>query len=62
MPIHNDVDEKGHYYQWGQHGHKYYYKCPKNPGKQCTCKTSMSRDRAKRLAIRQMQAAYVNGY
>ena len=25
MPLHNRYDRYGHYYQYGDHGYKYYY-------------------------------------
>lgn len=25
MPVHSGIERGKHYYQWGQHGKKYYY-------------------------------------
>ncbi len=25
MPVHKSKDSNGHFYRWGEHGHKYYF-------------------------------------
>lgn len=52
MPIYNKHDSKGHYYQWGNHGHKYYYHAGNN----------IQRLQAHERAKIQAAAAYANGY
>lgn len=52
MPVVRGVDSKGTYYQWGDHGKKYYY---------ITSDTN-SRSRAKHKAGLQGRAAYAHGY
>ena len=52
MPVRRHHDNKGPYYQWGDHGKKYRY----TPG------DKDSRERAKRGATRQGQAAHAHGY
>jgi short-subunit dehydrogenase len=52
MPVRRRHDNKGPYYQWGDHGRKYRY----SPG------DKDSRERAKRGATRQGQAAHAHGY
>ena len=52
MPVHRGADSIGVYYQWGDHGRRYYYQS-NNP---------ISRMLAKAKAIRQAQAIYSNGY
>ena len=52
MPVQRRHDNKGPYYQWGDHGRKYRY----TPG------DKDSRQRAKRSATRQGQAAHARGY
>lgn len=52
MPVRYQLDMKGHYYQWGDHGKRYYFD-PRNEA---------SRKLAKSKAIAQMQAAHLNGY
>lgn len=53
MPVHNGRDKNGSYYQWGSRGKKYYY----TPG------NKTSREKAKKLAIRQAVAiSYSTGY
>lgn len=52
MPIHRGTDALGYYYQWGQHGHKYYYA----PG------NGLSRQYARERARKQARAAYSRGY
>lgn len=49
MPIHTGLDSRGHYYQWGHHGKKYYYQ-------------ASNAKQAYQLAERQARAAYYNGY
>ncbi len=51
MPIFEGRDRVGMFYQWGNHGKRYYYK-----------NNQPARSRAYRLALRQAQAAYANGY
>jgi hypothetical protein len=50
MPIHNRTDSQGHYYQWGDHGHKYYYH------------DSHSKQKAYQQALTQARAIYYHGY
>lgn len=52
MPINRKKDTKGYYYQWGNHGKKYYY----------TANNPRSRDMAKSKAVKQAQAVYSSGY
>jgi hypothetical protein len=52
MPVHNGKDSLGSFYQWGNHGHKYYY----------ISGNSRSRLSARGKATRQGRAAYANGY
>jgi hypothetical protein len=52
MPVRRGHDSKGPYYEWGGHGRKYRY----TPGNKA------SRERAKRAATRQGQAARARGY
>lgn len=52
MPIHLSRDSNGSYYQWGNHGKKYYFNSH--------CKICKSNARNK--AIRQMIAIYSSGY
>lgn len=52
MPIHNREDAGGPYFQWGEHGKKYYYKHGDAAGK------ADARDKAGRQA----RAAYAHGY
>lgn len=52
MPIHTGQDIKGHFYQWGGQGKKYYY----DP------KSEQSKEAAKHKAGKQAQAAYSHGY
>lgn len=52
MPVHSGKDEIGYYFQWGNHGHKYYY----------NNKLILSRENAKRKAHQQAIAAYSHGY
>lgn len=52
MPIRRRKDIHGSYYQWGNHGAKYYY----------TPNDKSSRENAKNLAGRQAKAAYSAGY
>lgn len=52
MPVHAGYDEGGHYYQWGDHGKKYYYQVG----------DKQSEDDAKLKATKQGQAAYAHGY
>tara|TARA_Y100000296_G_C5143920_1_gene242600 strand:+ start:73 stop:237 length:165 start_codon:yes stop_codon:yes gene_type:complete len=51
MPVRSGKDSKGPYYQWGN-GKKYHY----------TSGNKSSRERAKKLAGKQGEAAYANGY
>jgi len=56
MPIKQGYEqfrgERMGYYQWGDHGKKYHY----TPG------DARSRERARRKAKKQAEAAYANGY
>jgi hypothetical protein len=52
MPLFNGSDRYGYYWQWGSHGHKYYY----NPN------NIKSQKEAKHRAILQWVAARYNGY
>lgn len=51
MPVHRGHDYYGWYYQWGSHGHKYYY----TPDR-------LSKDKARAQAIKQGRAAHARGY
>jgi len=52
MPVHMDKDEFGWYYQWGNHGKKYYFD-----------ETSqVSRDKAHEKAVRQGIAVHATGW
>ena len=50
MPIHQEKDNKGSYYQWGNHGKKYYFF------------TSRGKIIAYGKSVRQAQAAHANGW
>jgi hypothetical protein len=50
MPVHRRVDKKGPYYQWGNHGKKYYY-IPNN---------TRMRNIAKNKALQQGRAIKAN--
>ena len=52
MPVHRGKDSKGCFYQWGEHGKKYYYKAG----------DKSERDEAKQKAGKQGRAAYASGY
>lgn len=52
MPVHKTTSNGKPAYQWGNHGKKYTYK----PGDKA------SRERAKKKAIAQGQAAHASGY
>jgi hypothetical protein len=52
MPVHDGEDDSGPYYQWGNHGKKYYYK--KN--------SAVSENNARKKAGEQGRAAHANGY
>jgi hypothetical protein len=52
MPIHLGHDSNGQYWQWGYHGHKYYF----------NAMNDKSEELAYQKAIRQAQAAYSHGY
>jgi hypothetical protein len=52
MPVRRHEDGDGPYYQWGDSGKKYRYK----PG------DKESRERAKKKATKQGQAAHAAGY
>ncbi len=52
MPIHESKDRDGYYFQWGNHGKKYYY----NPYNQ------KSRAIAYNKSLRQARAIYSSGY
>lgn len=51
MPVHSGRDNKGGYFQWGEHGKKYHYGS-----------TSASKKISKQKATNQGRAAYANGY
>ena len=50
MPVHRGRDSRGPYYQWGEHGTKYYYEAG----------SGASRQRAKKHAIAQGAAVERN--
>ena len=52
MPVHRGQDAKGPFYQWGEHGKRYRY----TPG------DKDAREKAKRAASRQGEAAHAHGY
>lgn len=52
MPIKRSHDSSGPYYQWGDSGKKYHYESGNKE----------SRDRAKKKAQKQAQAAHASGY
>jgi hypothetical protein len=52
MPVHRGQDSNGPYYQWGNHGKKYYY----------TSGNKVSRENAHQKAQIQGRAAYAHGY
>lgn len=52
MPIKRGHDNKGSFYQWGNHGKRYYYKAG----------NVNSRLIAKSKAMKQMKAIFSNGY
>lgn len=52
MPVHRGKDSKGLFYQWGDSGKKYHYKSG----------DKASKERAKKKAEKQGQAAYASGY
>ena len=52
MPIHRGRDRNGSYYQYGNHGKRYYYKS----------NNQEARKNAKQKAIRQAIAIYSSGY
>lgn len=52
MPIHSSFDSNGFYYQWGNHGAKYYY----------TPRDDISEHNAYAKARMQAMAAYAHGY
>ena len=53
MPIHTGVEADGRtYYQWGEHGAKYYY----------DANNTDSKNAAYEKARRQSAAAHANGY
>ena len=53
MPVHEGIDiEGGYYYQWGQHGKKYYFD-PNDP---------QDEKDAQEKAARQGRAAHAHGY
>jgi hypothetical protein len=52
MPVAQRHDTQGSYYQWGNHGHKYYF----NPN------SDQSRSTAKTHATKQGMAAHANGW
>jgi hypothetical protein len=50
MPLRQGSDSKGHFYQWGYHGKKYYWF---SPSERC---------RARKKALRQGNAIFASGY
>lgn len=52
MPIHKSVDSEGHYYQYGDHGKKYYY----------ISGNKTSETKAKNKAIAQTKAIHASGW
>jgi hypothetical protein len=52
MPVHRGTDSKGSYFQWGNHGKKYYYKT----------NSVISRQNAKDKAALQGRAARAAGW
>jgi hypothetical protein len=52
MPVNRGSDRRGPYYQWGDSGRRYYY----------TAGDASSRNRAKKSATKQGQAARAHGY
>lgn len=52
MPIYRDRDSFGPYYQWGNHGKKYYY----------ISGNVRSRTIAYNKSLKQAQAVYASGY
>ena len=52
MPVNRRRDKRGGFFQWGDHGKKYYY----------TIGDKTSREEAKRKATLQGRAAFTNGY
>lgn len=52
MPIHRESDSKGSYYQWGNHGKKYYY----------VSGNERSRKIAYSKAVKQARAIYSTGW
>lgn len=52
MPVHEGTDSAGKYFQWGHHGHRYYY----------SSHNAKSREEAKQKATAQGRAAYAHGY
>jgi hypothetical protein len=52
MPVHRGQDTKGPFYQWGNHGKKYYYKAG----------DKASRERALAKSNQQARAIYAHGY
>lgn len=52
MPVRRGRDSKGPYYQWGEHGKRYRYEPGDRDG----------REKAKRAAAKQGQAAHARGY
>ena len=52
MPIHRGKDDNGCFYQWGDHGKKYYY----------VSGNKKSRDQAYEKAKKQAVAIYASGW
>ena len=52
MPIYRRYDTHGPYYQWGNHGKKYYY----------INGDRRSRERAYNRSLNQARAVYAHGY
>ena len=46
MPIRNRKDEKGDYFQWGDHGKKYYYEANNEKSKKIARRKAWKQSRA----------------
>ncbi len=46
MPVHSRKDSKGPYFQWGNHGKKYYYKSNSERSKETARKKAARQGRA----------------
>ncbi len=50
MPIYERIDKKGHYYQYGNHGSRYYFN------------SKTSRSTAYKKAVKQAAAVHASGW